>query len=283
MARLARATGALMVRPLMADEAQPAPSIEAVRAQMDAIDDQILDLVRARTAFGDQIALAKGPDNGSPLRPAREARLMRRLFNNAGPEMDRDLIIEVWRALIAANIRRQGGIEIVVASAGDIVRPFDLARKHFGAATKVTRAVDPRDALNKAIDQKRTAAVLPWPTGGGVGMWWPMLSESRYHGLALIGALPFRGADEPEAAIVAPGVTLEEAGQDKTFGLAFDPHYRAARALNEAQLTGREAARVRETVLIEMDGFVGRDDGRIGHAMRAGLEGFRIVGAYARV
>jgi chorismate mutase len=261
----------------------PGPSIEQVRAQMDALDDQILDLIRRRTAFGDSIAAAKGRTDALPLRPAREARLMRRLIAAAGPGGDGDLIFELWRALIAANIRRQGGIEIVVASAGDIVRPFDLARRHFGGATKLTKAVDARDALGKAMDNKRTAAVLPWPTGGGVGMWWPMLAESRFHGLGIVGALPFNGAGAPEAAIVAAGVALEPAGEDKTFGLAFDPHYRAARALNEAQLSGREAARVRETVLIEIDGFIGPDEVRIGHAMRAGLEGFRIIGAYARV
>jgi hypothetical protein len=92
-----------------------------------------------------------------------------------------------------------------------------------------------------------------------------------------------RGEGEPEAAVVAAGVELEPAEQDFTFGLAFDPHHRSARALAEAQLKGREAARLRETVLIEIEGFVAKDDGRIGHAMRAGLEGFRVIGAYARV
>lgn len=268
----------------MADDVNPAPPIEVVRAQMDALDDQILDLARQRTAFADQIAAAKGPNSGLPLRPAREVRLLRRLIAQAGAGVDPELIMEVWRALIAASIRRQGGIEVAVASAGDIVRPFDLARRHFGGATRLSKAMDVRDALVKAIEGKRTVAVLPWPTGGGVGMWWPILAESRFHALNLIAALPFRGEGEPEAAVVAAGVALEasEAG-DKTFGLAFDPHYRAARALEAAELHGREAARVRETVLIEIDGFIPRDDGRIGHAMRAGLEGFRVIGAYARV
>jgi chorismate mutase/prephenate dehydratase len=267
----------------MADDAEPVAPIEAVRAQMDALDDQILDLARQRTALADQIAAAKGPDGGIPLRPAREVRLLRRLIASAGPGLDNDLVFEMWRALIAANIRRQGAIEVAVASAGDIVRPFDLARRHFGGATRLFKALDARDALNKACDQKNVVAVLPWPTGGGVGMWWPILAESRFHNLSIVAALPLRGAGDPEAALVAAGVALEPAEQDKTFGLAFDPHYRAARALNEAALKGREAARVRETVLIEIDGFVARDDGRIGHAMRAGLEGFRVIGAYARI
>jgi chorismate mutase / prephenate dehydratase len=272
----------------MADEAAPqslaTPSLEEARAQLDAIDDQILDLVRRRTAHADQIAAAKGPNSGMPLRPAREVRLLRRLINERGGT-DPDLIFELWRALIAANIRRQGAIEVVVASAGDIVRPFDLARRHFSGATKLTKAVDARDALVKALEQKNTVAVLPWPAGGGVGMWWPILSESRFHALSIISALPLNGpaTAEPEAALVAANVALEPADNDKTFGLAFDPHYRSARALNEAQLKGREAARVRETVLIEMEGFVAKDDGRIGHAMRAGLEGLRVIGAYARI
>ncbi len=267
----------------MADDVQTtAPSLEAVRAQMDAIDDRILDLVRERTQLADQVAAAKGPDGGLPLRPAREVRLMRRLIEKGGA--DPELVIELWRALIAANIRRQGAVEVTVASVGDIVRPFDLARRHFGGATKITKAIDPRDALVKAVDQARTVAVLPWPAGGGVGMWWPMLTESRFHGLSIVAALPMYGAGaDPEAALVAPKVDLEAAGGDCTFGLAFDPHHRATRALAEAQLKGKETARVRETVLIALDEFVAKDDGRIGHAMRAGLEGFRIIGSYARI
>ena len=171
--------------------------------------------------------------------------------------MDRDLIIELWRALIAANIRRQGGIEIVVASAGDIVRPFDLARRHFGGATKLSR----RNGCARCAEQsdrpeahRRGAALADRRRRRHVVA--DAVREPVSRPRASSAHCRFRGADEPEAAIVAPGVGLEEAGGDKTFGLAFDPHYRAARALNEAQLTGREAARVRETVLIEIDGFV---------------------------
>lgn len=266
----------------MADDIHTQPSLDEARAQLDAIDDQILDLIRARTAHADKIAAAKGPSSGLPLRPAREVRLIRRLMTQAG-DADPDLVFELWRALIAANVRRQGAVEVAVASAGDIVRPFDLARRHFGGATRIVKAIDPRDALVKAVDQKNMVAVLPWPAGGGVGMWWPILAELRFHALSLIAALPLNGQGDPEAAVVAAGVALEPAERDFTFGLAFDPHYRSARALAEAQLKGREAARVRETVLIEIEGFVATDDGRIGHAMRAGLEGFRVIGAYARI
>lgn len=264
------------------DPLSHARSLEEIRAEIDALDDRILDLVAQRMACAQDLAQAKPP--GSALRPAREVSLLRRLIERAGPAVSADLVMELWRALIAETVRRQGGIEVVTAGGADPVRLFDLARRHFGAVAKITRE-EPRAALTRAADNPSAIAALPWPAGPAAGGWWPMLNERRYHGLTLFAALPLRAdaGAEPEAILAGAGVPLEPAGGDATLAVAFDPHHRAARALAEGPYMGREIARARETVLIRFDAFVPAQDPALRMLEAAGLDGLRVVGSYARV
>ncbi len=270
----------------MAEPAAPDHDAEIAdaRAEIDAIDTEILGLLGARVACNVRIAAAKAAQGvAMPLRPAREVQMLRRLVAAAPDGVDTGLILDVWRAMIAANVRRQQPVDVALGGAPDMLRHFDVARRHFGGSARLVRTADAREALVKALEQPFTVAVVPWPGAQGAAVWWPILAESRFHGLAIIAALPMAGGEEPEAALVAARATLEPAGEDRTFGLAFDPHWRAVAALAKADLQGRDVARVRETVLVELTGFIRADDGRIATAIRAGLEGFRVIGAYARL
>ncbi len=264
----------------------PAPDAMAgARAEIDRIDNDMLRLVGERLRQGDILAALKTAE-GLPLRPAREARILRRLIAASEDKLDADLVIEMWRVLIAANVRRQKAIEIVVGSSGgqDPARQFDLARRHFGARVRIQRVEDVRAALNRAVDQDGVVAVTPWPSKSGVGMWWHILTESRYQKVRIIAALPMRASgDEPEAAVAAVGVPLEEAGGDQTLLIAYDRHYKAARALSEAGIGGVEIGRADTRVLIRLDGFLGAEDSRLAALAHAGLDQVRIVGSYARV
>lgn len=254
------------------------------RATIDAIDLKVLALLAERVKANEVIAAAKAVSGVTmPLRPAREVAMLRKLIAEAAPGVDPDLIFDVWRAMIAANVRRQKPVDVIVPEAGDVVRLFDTARRHFSGAARITRLAETRDVLNHIVETSGNVAVMPWPQPSGPASWWAMLTERRYARLSIIAALPMRGTGEPEAALVAPDAVLEEAGEDRTFVLAFDPHHRSVRALNEAGLKGHETFRVRETVLLEIDGFVAQSDPRIHTAIRHGLEGLRVVGAYARI
>lgn len=273
----------------MADAAAPTKemtaeqAIEQARAQIDAIDMQILGILADRVRCNEVIAAAKQASGVTmPLRPAREVKMMRRLIEAAPPGVDRDLIFDVWRSMIAANVRRQRAVEIVVPKADDTIRLFDIARRHFSGSAQISTTIDTRDALARAATQPGTVAVMPWLGPVGISAWWAMLPERRLSGLSIIAALPMTGDGEPEAAIVAADAVLDPAGDDQTFILAFDPHHRAQRALNEAGLRGK-VLRVRETIMLQVEGFVTRGDLRMTTLAREGLEGARIVGSYARI
>lgn len=277
-----------MVAPM--NDAAPPPGtpddpIEAIRREIDDVDSSLLALIAQRLQVADKLTALKEPQSGLPLRPGREVALLRRLVSAAPHPLERELVIEVWRALMSASLRRQRVIDVVIGgSRGDPVRLHDVARRHFGARTRISHVGEAQAALQKAAENPSTmVAVTSWPAAPGVGAWWPALSESRFQNLHLIAGLPLLpGTEEPEAAVFAASPT-EEAGGDITLIMASDPHHRLTRALNETGLGGREVARVEPRVLIRIDGFIGLTDTRADALMRAGLERVRVLGSYARI
>jgi chorismate mutase len=272
-------------QPAATPENPAAPDVNGLRAEIDRIDDALAQLVARRMAASGALAVAK-PADRLPLRPAREAQVLRRLIAAAPESVPPEVIVEVWRALMGASARRQQPFDVVVASAGaaDMLRLFDIARRHFGAGAKILRAEDARAAFLRVLEPSPCVAVAPAPAASGPGLWWPIFSESRFHGLQIVAALAQRATwSDAEAVVIARNVPLEAAGQDTTFCLAFDPHYRLARALSDLGVAGREVARARTLILLTLDGFVTADDPRLTGLARAGLDGVRIVGSTARV
>ncbi|MCX7356950.1 MAG: chorismate mutase [Alphaproteobacteria bacterium] len=269
----------------MNDQSPPGSPLETIRAEIDGIDKTLLSLLADRLRAVDKMSGLKPPEQGLPIRPGREVALLRRLVAEAPAPLEREFVVEIWRAMIAASLRRQRVIDVVVGGGrGDPTRLFDIARRHFGARTRIKDLGEPQAALQKAAENPDSVvAITSWPAAPGVGAWWPALSERRFHNLHIIAGLPLiGGTDEPEAAVFAASQT-EEAGSDITVLIAFDPHHRLQRALNETGLTGREMARAEPRVLVRVDGFIGLDDPRAAALSRAGLDSVRVLGSYARV
>lgn len=258
--------------------------LEAVRREIDGVDSALLALLAQRLQLADRMAGVK--QAGLPIRPGREVALLRRLMASAPALLEREFVLEVWRALIAASVRRQRVIDVVVGGGrGDPSRMFDIARRHFGARTRISHVGEPQAALVRALEQPDTCvAVTPWPAAPGVGAWWPALCERRFHALHLIAGLPLLGpANEAPEACVFAATPFEAAGADVSLLIAFDPHHRLQRALKESGLEGQELARAEPRVLLRIEGFVAIDDPRAAALTQYGLESVRVLGAYARI
>ncbi len=272
----------------MTDTGPQNDPLEAVRREIDNVDKSLLALVAQRLQLAEKIAGAKD-QGGLPIRSGREVALLRRLIAEAPAPLERELVVELWRALIGASLRRQRIVDVVVGGGrSDPTRLFDVARRHFGARTRISHVGEPQAALQKAAENPQTVvAVTPWPAAPGVGSWWPALSERRFHDLHLIAGLPFlsgaASGAEPEACVFAAGATDSAGGGDITLLLAFDSHHKAQRALNEAGLVGREVARSEPRVLLRVEEFVGLNDPRAAALNSYGLEGVRVLGSYARI
>jgi chorismate mutase len=264
------------------DTPPPADTVESLRARIDAIDASILDLVEQRMQVAQEFRAVKPHSVGAAaMRPSREVEILRTLIARGAGKLDPDLVIDVWRPLLSASLKSQTHVEAAVAGAMDPVRLHDLVRRYFGHSIRLSKESDARAALSRAAENASVIAAVPWPGNNGAGMWWPCLTENRYANLMVVAGLPLRG--EPEAALLAQGGNFEFEAADHTLAIAFDPHHRLTRALNQSDLTGRELGRASEKLLFALEGFVSARDPRLTRAIREGLEGLRVIGSFSRL
>ncbi|MFN3524053.1 MAG: chorismate mutase [Phenylobacterium sp.] len=208
-----------------ADPKSAAPSLDEVRARIDAIDSAMLALVDERAGLARQVAAAKAAagDGGKfGLRPGRETQLLRRLIGTARQAAPAGLVVRIWRELIADSLSRQGPFHITVFGGRDPVRAVDGARLRFGVAPPLKMAARPEDALAAArtlggVAVLALASDSPW--------WGRLLAEPR---LKVFAALPCLAAWGPTSALAVAEVEVEPTGSDVTFWVTDAPGPAAA-------------------------------------------------------
>ncbi len=86
--------------------------IAALRARIDALDDQILDLLNERADRNADIGKLKAGRGSTPFVPGRELEIFERLeARNPGP-FPKDAIRNVFREIISASISLQRGVRV---------------------------------------------------------------------------------------------------------------------------------------------------------------------------
>lgn len=158
--------------------------LDDIRRQIDALDDELRGLLRARRDLVGQIAAAKQASGaGMPLRPARETQQMRALADYAtGHGLPVAPLIAIWRQIISMAIAQQGGLKIIATAQTEA-----LAQAHFGAALPVDTQPDMAALAADAL------AVLP-------------LAAAAQHAGQVVGLLPVLG---PPQAVLVGAVTEE--------------------------------------------------------------------------
>jgi chorismate mutase len=258
------------------------PALLALRAEIDALDDAMHDLLMRRAGVVARMAASRiKAGAGSPFRPGREAAVLRRLLARHSGALSRGAVVRIWRHIIMAHTAIQGAFTAAVAASSEAAQTLGLAREHFGTATPLTSFASPAQALAALSAGKASVAVLPAPTGEGEGAWWQSLEAPR---LSVVARLPFiADTARADAALVVAPLPADASGEDQSLlrleGSADATRDNFARILSEAGLAGRILCLARQggrsLALAEIDGFVAAGDARL-----AGLNAV-LLGAYA--
>jgi chorismate mutase len=187
-----------------------AQTMAALRGEIDAIDGELARLTAKRSGLAHAIAQAKlsSGDKGFGWRPAREVEILRSILERE-PDLDPNLAATIWRALIAANLAAQGGLEIITT-----LEAAPWARLAFSTSGQ-THIAQSDHALLKALTQgERRIGCLPWPVGAQA--WWRDMMSAAFTDLYVCAASPpVRGHGAPEALLVARRLP-ESSGDDIT-------------------------------------------------------------------
>jgi chorismate mutase len=254
------------------DETVP-ETIDALRAEIDRVDEKLLQLVTARIGLGRRMAAAKAAagETGFGYRPARELALVRALVAQAGDGAPPPALSVIWRALMAANLAQQGPFKVVATPDA-----APAARAAFGAGAQ-PQVMTAGLALAHAAGDDFCLAILPFPRHDGHD-WWPLLGDPRYTDLRVVAAAPIvRPADGLPDVLVLSTRAPEAAGEDHSLLILEGAAPRAALALRGLHTT--LAAEDGPLQLVLADGYVAQDDPRL--SAGPGLDAARACGAFA--
>ena len=258
---------------------QTPPSLDAIRARLDAIDAELLKLVDERAGLAKAVAAAKhaaGDGGRFGLRPAREAQLMRKLLAHHRLGASDALTVRLWRELISDSLSQQGAYSLTVWGDDDPARAVELARQQFGAAPPLRRVGKAEEAIAAAKTQGCVAVLSLSP---GHGWWGRLLAEPK---LAVFAALPCLAVWGPTGALAVAEVAIEEpSGDDVTFWVtdAAEPAARIEEHLSRDGVAAQLISHGGGLKLFMLAGFYQRHDARLARAPGR-LTG--VIGAAAR-
>ncbi len=245
--------------------------LQALRAELDRIDNMIHDLLIQRAKVVEFVARSGKP---AAFRPGREASILRRLIARHTGSLPAMTLTRVWREMLAGTTSMQGGLSMAVCDADSGAALTQVAREHFGALTPLRGFKTPGQTLTDVAQGNASVAILPFPSEDDA--WWVALlhHEPRLH---IIARLPFwkprpDGAPNVQALVVAP-TAPDASEEDRSFlGLECDSDVSRARISSERTAAGlkpesmmlvRQQGSPVSNVLIEVDGALTDGDERL--------------------
>ncbi len=275
--------------------ADPSRSLDDLRRDIDAIDDEMHALLMRRIEIVEKIgALKKASPGDLFIRPAREARILRRLVAQHRSSFPAPVVVRIWREMLAATSRLQGPFSVAVHAPEKSVGYWDVARDHYGSATKASLHRTANPVIRAVVDGTATIGVLPIPAEDDAEPWWPHLIFSGTNIPRIIARLPFIEYDDgrfEDLGALAIALTEQEAsGNDVSFiaveasaGLSrvslkevFDASGLPATDITAWSETKKSPTQIH---LVEVSDFVGADDARLQAATdKLGEQVTRFVG-----
>lgn len=194
------------------------PKLDDLRQEIDAIDDQIHELIMRRTEIVAEIGGRKRAAKiaGPAFRPGREAAMIRRLMNRHQGNFPARVLVRIWRELVSAQVGLQGPFSVAVYSPDNDMTFRETARAHFGSHTAITGFGSVNQVLQAVTNGEAAVGALPMPIGECDEPWWRHLASSALDVPRVIARLPFLADETDDSAdtLVIARLQPETTGDD---------------------------------------------------------------------
>ena len=194
--------------------------LDALRLNIDAIDDEIHSLLLRRTDLVTQIGNLKRASNreGFSLRPSREATIIRRLVAHHSGPFPVGALVRLWRELLSGQVMVQNDFNIALFDPSTEATYRHITRDQFSASGRVHLLPSPAQVIHAVASGNSAVGVLPLPSDKHPDPWWATLPDGGDIPLRIIARLPFlkekRDAAAQSEALVVARVTPEPSGED---------------------------------------------------------------------
>jgi chorismate mutase / prephenate dehydratase len=189
-------------------------SLDDIRREIDAIDDGIVELLVRRIQASERVRgqkIVAGALNDSPIRPAREAAILRRLLARGGNTVPPELLVRLWRVILTSSTLTQAPVSLHIArklstSMGARLR----LRDHFGTMP-VEEHRDEAQALMQVNVTAGDVCVVELESA-----WADAFAAGQAGDARVIGALPLLREDAVPKLLIFGHAQALATGDDET-------------------------------------------------------------------
>ena len=195
------------------------PTLDDLRRQIDAVDDQVHDLLMRRTEIVEAIGREKKDGRVPAFRPGREAVILRRLVARHAGRFPAAALVRMWREMLAATVGMQANFAVAVYAPGAATGYWDLARDHFGSHTPMTAYHSIGQVIRAVTDKQASIGILPMPSEDDADPWWRFIVSNDASAPRVVARLPFAGRGNARAggdALAVGSGALEPTGDDRS-------------------------------------------------------------------
>ena len=189
------------------------------RAQIDKIDDDIINLLRKRVAVVHEVGKHKTKASaGSKLsfiRPGREAQMLRDLAKKGEDVLPVAAIATIWRMIISSSLCIEQDMNIAVVANDEDESCFWLTREYYGNFVTTTRYEKPTEVIEAVANHQAAVGVLPLEVPEYARPWW-VRPEDEKNDIYIFARIPFveREGEKLPAALAIANVMPERTEND---------------------------------------------------------------------
>lgn len=199
----------------MTETTAAAPALEALRRELDDIDDALLALLAERTVITNQVKSFKqvtGKGLGLPLRPAREAQIHGRIILAAKAQgVDPALALRIWRGILTESCLSQTPITLHLPRKLSQSMGHRLRLRDYFANMPVEEWKDEAQALMQVNVNSTDICVVETE-----GPWLEAFAQGCAGQAHVIAALPVIKAGPIPQLLVIGHAPMEATGTDET-------------------------------------------------------------------
>lgn len=199
-------------------------TLENLRQQIDAVDGELLELLKKRIGFVRQVGQLKveSGEQKSMIRPAREATMMRKLVSAGSNIFSSGIIYSIWRAIIAGSTQSEAPFSLSILQGDEGKTAYWLAREYFGSDTPCRFFNQSLPLLHDTKTNANVVGIVPL-MHQKFRPWWVELADmpdapSVFATLPFIGKTPF----EIPTILALARVPAEASGNDNTLAVVGD-------------------------------------------------------------
>lgn len=276
--------------------ASPEP-LQDYRDRIDAIDDQLIALLRERCGIVKEVGQYKAANETHYcyIRPGREAIMTRDIVTQDAGGFPKPMLAAIWRMLIAGSTSLEQALSASVFGDNSHRDFFWLAHEYFGPVATITMQGTAGRVIGDVADKKAMVGFIPMPQDDE-DHWWRSLVSNRDHWPQVFGIAPFLADDRLPSALLIGDIQPEDTGDDISL-LVLESSEPLSRDKQHSvmQEAGFESTCLTQSpssedpglyqYAIAVEGFIPRDSGKlteIQKAYGAPVQRVSSIGSYAR-